>query len=130
MDLLFPTRNGTPQNPSNLLNRGFHPARTKANLRPMKFHWRRHTFGSHLIAAGVDLKTVSTLMGHSSINVTVDVYGHKLQGSDRDAIERLERAIGSRMVASATEDESEAPQVLEDIGRRCEIRTRDQRIKS
>ena len=130
LDLVFPTLTGRPQNPSNLLNRGFHPARQRAKLRPMKFHWLRHTFGSHLIAEGVNLKTVSTLMGHSSINVTVDVYGHMLQGSDRDAIERLERAIGSRMVATATEEESEEPQVLEDIGRRCEIRTRDQRIKS
>ena len=41
----------------------------------MRFHDLRHTFGSHLIAAGVDLKTVSTLMGHSSISVTVDIYG-------------------------------------------------------
>ena len=44
-------------------------------------------------------------MGHSAINVTVDIYGHLLQGSDRDAIERLARAIGSRTVASATEEE-------------------------
>ncbi len=66
----------------------------------MKFHWLRHAFGSHLITAGVDLKTVSTLMGHSSIMVTVDIYGHMLQGSARDAISRLETSIGSKMVAS------------------------------
>jgi integrase len=94
LDLVFPTTEGNPQNPSNLLSRGLYPALKRAGLRRIRFHDLRHTFGSHLLAAGVDLKTVSTLMGHSSINVTVDIYGHMLRGSDRDAINRLELALG------------------------------------
>ena len=82
----------------------------------------------------MDLKTVSTLMGHSSINVTVDIYGHMLKDADRDAIERLDAAFGSKTVAEGGEDTGAAdeanPQVPDVIGRRWEIRTPDQRIKS
>ena len=101
--LVFPNGEGNPQNPSNLLNRGLYPALKRAGLRRVRFHDLRHTFGSHLIAAGVDLKTVSTLMGHSSISVTVDIYGHMLKGSNRDAIHRLDIALGSKTVAEADE---------------------------
>lgn len=130
LDLVFPTSEGNPQSPSNLLSRGLYPALKRAELRRVRFHDLRHTFGSHLIAAGVDLKTVMTLMGHSSITVTVDIYGHMLKGASRDAIDRLEQALGCKMVATDEIADDDAPQVLEITGRRCEIRTRDQRIKS
>src|SRR5687767_5465198 len=71
------------------------------------------TFGSHLIAAGVDLKTVSTLMGHSSISVTVDIYGHMLKDSNRDAVARLEQALGCKMVATVDDASRSDSQVLE-----------------
>jgi integrase len=79
LDLVFPTFTGKPQNPE------------RAKLRPMKFHWLRHRLACD--RGRRESEAVSTLMGHSSINVTVDIYGHMLQGTDRDAIERLERAI-------------------------------------
>lgn len=40
------------------------------------FHTLRHTFASWLVMRGVDLFTVATLMGHSSIDMVVRVYGH------------------------------------------------------
>ena len=100
------------------------------DLRPIVFHWLRHTFGSHLIAAGVDLKTVSTLMGHSSIVVTVDIYGHMLKGASRDAIDRLERALGSKTVAEEEVADYELSQVVGNIGGSAWIRTKDQGIMS
>jgi len=60
---------------------------------------------SQLIANGESLKYVSAQMGHSSINVTVDVYGHLLPGGDTRAVERLdgiEDGIGSK-IGSAQE---------------------------
>ena len=41
----------------------------------------RRYIASHLIAAGVNLKAISTYMGHSSIKITIDRYGHLLPGS-------------------------------------------------
>jgi len=51
--------------------------------RPVHFHDFRHSWGAHLLTNGVDIVTVSRLMGHSSVKVTGDVYGHlTAQGLD------------------------------------------------
>ena len=51
-------------------------------------HECRHTFASLMIAAGVNAKALSTFMGHATIAVTLDTYGHLMPGSEarlRDA---------------------------------------------
>lgn len=48
-------------------------------------HECRHTYASLMIAAGVNAKALSTYMGHSSITVTLDRYGHLMPGNEREA---------------------------------------------
>jgi integrase len=50
-------------------------------LTPIGLHEARHTYASHLIAAGVDMKAIPTYMGHSSVAFTIDRYGHLLPDS-------------------------------------------------
>jgi hypothetical protein len=45
----------------------------------------RHTFASLMIAAGVNAKALSIFMGHSSITITMDRYGHLMPGSEDEA---------------------------------------------
>lgn len=56
-----------------------------------RFHDLRHTYAALSLAAGVELFTLSRRMGHSSISVTADRYGHLYQGqtSDAEALDRL-----------------------------------------
>ena len=49
----------------------------------------RHTFGSLMIAAGVNAKALSTYMGHASVTITLDRYGHLLPGAEDEAMERV-----------------------------------------
>jgi len=49
------------------------------------FHDRRHTYASLMIAAGCNAKALSTFMGHSSIQITMDRYGHLMPGSEEEA---------------------------------------------
>jgi integrase len=56
----------------------------------MRFHDLRHTYASLLIAQGESLAYVRDQLGHSSIQVTVDVYGHLVPGSNRSAVDRLD----------------------------------------
>jgi len=63
---------------------------SRAGLRALGFHECRHTYASLMIAAGVNAKALSTYMGHSSITVTIDRYGHLMPGNEREAAELLD----------------------------------------
>ena len=52
----------------------------EAGLTEIGLHECRHTFAALLIAAGVNPKALSTFMGHASISITLDRYGHLLPG--------------------------------------------------
>jgi len=56
-----------------------------AGLRPIGLHECRHTFASLMIAAGINAKALSTFMGHSSVTITLDRYGHLMPGSEDEA---------------------------------------------
>ena len=45
-------------------------------VRPVNFHALRHTFATSALEAGVDIKTVSEILGHSSVQLTMDLYCH------------------------------------------------------
>jgi integrase len=64
----------------------------KTGFQEMRFHDVRHTFASLLLTDGVSPVYVKELMGHHSIKVTVDTYGHLIPGSNRDAINKLDNA--------------------------------------
>ena len=63
---------------------------TRVGLAPIGLHECRHTYAAHMIAAGVNAKALSTYMGHSSITVTLDRYGHLMPGSEAEAAGMLE----------------------------------------
>lgn len=84
------SRNGErPFDPSNAL-RTAHRLWGRAKLAPLGFHECRHTYASLMIAAGVNAKALSTYMGHSSITVTLDRYGHLLPGNEKEAAAMLD----------------------------------------
>jgi len=56
-----------------------------AKLTRLTFHDCRHTYASLMIAAGCNAKALSTFMGHSSIQITMDRYGHLMPGSEEEA---------------------------------------------
>jgi integrase len=53
---------------------------------PIGFHEARHTCASIFIAAGVNAKALSTYLGHSSIQITLDRYGHLMPGNEVEAV--------------------------------------------
>ena len=53
-------------------------------------HDIRHTYASLLIQAGESLAYVRDQLGHHSISVTVDIYGHMTPGGNIDALNRLD----------------------------------------
>ena len=73
-----------PFDPSTVVDRARRAWRAAA-LEPIGLHDCRHTFASLMIAAGVNAKALSTFMGHASITITLDRYGHLMPGSEDEA---------------------------------------------
>ena len=81
-----------PFNPSSVNQRAA-TARRKANLASLTLQEARHTFASLMIAAGVNVKALSTYMGHSSVTITLDRYGHLMPGNEVEAAEMLDSYV-------------------------------------
>ena len=64
--------------------------RGKCSVKKCGLHSLRHSFGSFLVSKGVDIATVSTLMGHEDITTTYNVYTHVLKQQQIDAQNRLQ----------------------------------------
>ena len=71
------------------------------------FHDLRHTFASLLIGAGDSLAYVKEQLGHHSIQITVDTYGHLILGANREAVNRLAAMIEN--APPACQDEKGQP---------------------
>lgn len=75
------------------LKRSFNSACRKAGIRDFHFHDLRHTFASHLVMSGADLKTVQELLGHKSLTMTLR-YSHLSQAHKKEALKALENNFG------------------------------------
>jgi integrase len=61
-----------------------------AKLDAITFHEARHSFASMLIDAGVNAKALSSYLGHASISITFDRYGHLMPGSETEAVDLVD----------------------------------------
>jgi len=85
---VFTSIEGTALDAANL-RKVFARALKKAGLRQIRFHDLRHTFASWLLGNGESPVYVKEQLGHSSIQITVDTYGHLIPGANREAVNRL-----------------------------------------
>lgn len=87
--LVFGTRNGRHLDPGTVLD-ALYRCLDRAELRRVRFHDLRHTFATRTISNGTSLAYVRDLLGHFSIQITVDVYGHLCPSGSREAIASLD----------------------------------------
>ena len=87
---MFSTPDGSILDPDNLYHRYFVPILVKSGVRKIRLHDLRHTFGSLLIQHGASIVYVKEQMGHSSIQITVDTYGHLIPGANVSCVDRLD----------------------------------------
>ena len=60
----------------------------------MRIHDLRHTAASLMLANGSSLDDVKRVLGHSTITVTSDTYGHLVQGRSREIADAMDRMLG------------------------------------
>ena len=88
--LVFATRTGTPFEPHNLSNRQLRPICRRLGLVGVGWHWLRHANATLLDAVRTPLGTVQALLGHSSSEITREVYLHSIPADARAAVQKVE----------------------------------------
>lgn len=89
---IAPTKNGEISMPANI-QRGFKHLLENIGIERAGVHSLRHTFASFLFANQVDVKTVQKLLGHASIQITLNTYIHLIDKVDSKAVETLDNMI-------------------------------------
>ncbi|NMM17635.1 MAG: site-specific integrase [Cellulomonas sp.] len=90
---VFTTETGTPLEPRNVL-RALTSAASRAGLTGVSVHTLRHSAATAMLEAGVHLKAVSEILGHSDIRITGDVYGHVSTEVAKAAMDSLSKSLG------------------------------------
>jgi len=94
-DLIFTNQSGGPLEPK-VLARDYKTLLKKAGLpTTLRFHDLRHSAATLLLAQGVHPRAIMELLGHSSITVTMNTYGHVLPAMMRNAADKMDAILGS-----------------------------------
>jgi integrase len=105
--LVFASERGGPVQHANFRNRVFHPAAEAAGLTPHPtVHDLRHTAAALAILRGAGVKQIQEQLGHSSVTVTLDRYGHLFDVMHEDLAQRHDEAIRDAMSTRAVERDS------------------------
>jgi integrase len=134
---VFPSLEGTPLEERNVRH-VFNRMLDAAKLRHLRIHDLRHTFASLLLQQGESVVYVKEQLGHGSIQITVDTYGHLIPGANRGAVNRLDDADATHSNASQAQpeafvdeiDEHDDADLLRKSGEPPRNRTENPQIKS
>jgi integrase len=91
--LVFPNTVGGTVRYSKFLETVWKPLLKKAGLAHRRYHSTRHSYATWLLSDGADIRWVSQQLGHSSISITVDIYGHLQPDRHEAAVEGLDRYL-------------------------------------
>ena len=91
-EYVFPSPNGGPISPDSVLHM-LHRVLQRAGLPKVRFHDLRHTFSTLALQNGVDIKTVSGMLGHYSAGFTLDTYAHVTTAAQKAAANTMESVL-------------------------------------
>ena len=93
---VFPSPTGGPISPGSVLHM-LHRVLKRAGLPRVRFHDLRHTYATLALQNGVDVKTVSGMLGHFSAGFTLDTYVHVTTASQRQAARTMGSILSGRL---------------------------------
>lgn len=107
-DLVFCRDDGNPMLPSGVSAR-FHQLSDAAGLRRVRLHDLRHGYVSLLLESGVDIAAISKIVGHSSIQITADIYGHLADTAAQSVVDAALNGLSSVRDHGVTTKPESAP---------------------
>jgi len=108
LGLVFTSPRGELLNDDNFRHRVFRPAVRRTRLTGFRFHDLRHTYAALMVAVGAHPKYLQAQMGHSSIRVTLDLYGHLFPDANRGVLDALD-ALTAPSTPHRKSDSNRAP---------------------
>lgn len=102
--LVFATRDGSPLDRHNLSRRQLNATCKQLGLVGVGWHWLRHANATLLDAVGTPLGTVQALLGHSSSEITREVYLHSIPADARAAVEKVEEILNRLKLTQVAEN--------------------------
>jgi integrase len=91
--LVFATREGLPLERWNLLRKHLKPAAKKLGLPGVTWHLLRHSHATMLDSVGTPIGTMQSLLGHSTPEITREIYLHAIPEEQRRAVQSVERLV-------------------------------------
>jgi len=88
-----PVKENEPRNPTAVYHR-FQLILERAHCKKVRFHDLRHTFATMALENGMDIKTLSAMIGHVSAETTLNIYSHITDTMQQQAAVRIDREIG------------------------------------
>lgn len=98
-----PVLEGSPVDPQSVY-RKMKKVLARAECKAIRFHDLRHTFATTALEHGMDIKTLSAIVGHISSATTIDVYSHITDTMQVRAANRIEQGLGRGEAFVPTED--------------------------
>ena len=93
---VFPSPTGGPISPDSVVNM-LHRVLKRAGLSRIRFHDLRHTFATLALQNGVDIKTVSGMLGHYSAGFTLDTYAHVTTSAQKEAARAMGKVLANAL---------------------------------
>ena len=87
-----PVVDDVPRNP-NTMQKKIRKVLERADCKRIRFHDLRHTFATTALANGMDIKTLSSIIGHVSSSTTLDIYLHSTDKMQKEAAKSIDRGI-------------------------------------
>jgi len=103
-----PVNEDTPRDPT-AVRKKLSTILKRAGCQQVRFHDLRHTFATAALEHGMDIKTLSTIIGHVSSSTTLNVYAHVTNDMRKSAAEKIDRGIGGSEMKSRTEKAPRKP---------------------
>jgi integrase len=88
---VFCDRTGEPLRKENFIRRSFRPLLEAAKLPVIRFHDLRHSAATRMLIQGIHPKIVADILGHASVQVTLDTYSHVLPSMGREAADEFDQ---------------------------------------
>lgn len=90
-----PVKEDSPQDPA-AVRKKLSAILNRAECKHIRFHDLRHTFATASLEHGMDVKTLSTIIGHVSSSTTLNIYAHVTDEMQRTAAAKIDQGIGKQ----------------------------------